>query len=154
MSVALFDRHPQHYWTDVCIWDLETGECLRTLGGHTGWVSSVTLDADGRRAVSASDDRMLKVWDLETGMCLRTLQCYTHARFAALDADGRRAVSAGGDSWWDVVEMTVWDLETGHEIASFTAEATLLCCALAPDGNTVVAGDQSGRVYFLRLEGA
>jgi hypothetical protein len=26
-------------------------------------------------------------------------------------------------------------------------------CAIAPDGVTIVAGDTSGRVYFLRLEG-
>ena len=26
-------------------------------------------------------------------------------------------------------------------------------CAVAPDGVTVVAGDRSGQVYFLRLEG-
>ncbi|KOR35813.1 N-acetylglucosamine kinase [Planktothricoides sp. SR001] len=27
------------------------------------------------------------------------------------------------------------------------------CCAIAADGVTVVAGDWSGRVHFLRLEG-
>ncbi len=32
-------------------------------------------------------------------------------------------------------------------------QLTLTSCAIAPDGVTVVAGDESGRVYFLRLEG-
>ena len=29
---------------------------------------------DGRRVVSASDDKTLKVWDVATGECLATLQ--------------------------------------------------------------------------------
>ena len=32
------------------------------------------MTADGKRAVSASWDKTLKVWDLETGRELRTLQ--------------------------------------------------------------------------------
>ncbi|TVU52312.1 MAG: N-acetylglucosamine kinase [Arthrospira sp. PLM2.Bin9] len=38
-------------------------------------------------------------------------------------------------------------------MASFTAEAWFRGCAVAPDGAGVVAGDWSGRVHFLRLEG-
>ena len=52
--------------TALKVWDLERGEELRTLEGHTGWVDGVAVTPDGRRAVSACDDRTLKVWDLET----------------------------------------------------------------------------------------
>ena len=34
----------------------------------------MALSADGRRAVSASWDKTLKVWDVETGRELRTLE--------------------------------------------------------------------------------
>jgi hypothetical protein len=37
----------------------------RVLEGHTGWVWAVALTADGKRAVSGSDDHTLRVWDLE-----------------------------------------------------------------------------------------
>jgi WD40 repeat protein len=49
--------------------------------------------------------------------------------------------------------IKVWDLSSGKVIASFTGESSIACCAIAPDGVTIVAGDTSGRVYFLRLEG-
>ena len=42
------------------------GRELRTLEGHAGCVNGVALSADGRRAVSASCDKTLKVWDVET----------------------------------------------------------------------------------------
>ena len=47
----------------------DAGSALRTLEGHSDWVAGVAVTADGRRAVSASWDKTLKVWDLETGAC-------------------------------------------------------------------------------------
>jgi len=66
----------------------------------------------------------------------------------AISADGQRAVSSSDDK-----TLKLWNLATGEEIASFTAEAGFSGCALAPDGAGVVAGDESGRVHFLRLAG-
>ena len=36
-------------------------------------VNAVAVTPDGQRAVSASDDKTLKVWDLDSGRELRTL---------------------------------------------------------------------------------
>ena len=52
------------------VWDVESGQCLRTLKGHTDWVSAVSLTPDGHRAVSGSWDKTLRVWDVESGQCL------------------------------------------------------------------------------------
>ncbi|MGB7445022.1 MAG: hypothetical protein WA919_28465 [Coleofasciculaceae cyanobacterium] len=65
----------------------------------------------------------------------------------AITPDGKQVVSASEDK-----SLKVWDLHTGQEIASFTGDGMLPCCAVAPDGVTIVAGDASGRVHFLRLE--
>ena len=34
---------------------------------------------DGRRVVSGSDDKTLKVWDVETGECVATLEGHSRA---------------------------------------------------------------------------
>jgi WD40 repeat protein len=69
-----------------------------------------------------------------------------------LTAISSKNVSAVSASWDDTLK--IWDLNTGDQMATFTGESgELLCCAVAPDGVTVVAGDNSGRVHFLRLEG-
>jgi WD40 repeat protein len=64
----------------------------------------------------------------------------------AVTPDGRRAVSASDDR-----TLRVWDLESGKEIAAFTGEDAVNNCVIAPDGQTMIAGDDSGRVHFLRL---
>jgi WD40 repeat protein len=129
------------------VWDLESAQTLNTLEGHRREVIAVVITPDGHRALSASYDRTLRVWDLESGQTVRTLEdCTWMKGEVTLTIDGRRAVSAstGGN-------LCVWDLESGKEIAAFTAESLIQCCAVVADGRTIVAGDESGRVHFLRL---
>jgi WD40 repeat protein len=130
------------------VWDLESGQSLRTLQGHTGWVNGVVVTPDQYHAVSASADHTLRVWDLESGQSLRTLTGHTDVVSAvALTPDGRRAVSASADH-----TLRVWDLESGECIAAYTAEGSITRCAVALDGRTIIATDRVGRGHFLWLE--
>ncbi|MEG4305019.1 WD40 repeat domain-containing protein [Microcoleus sp. D3_18a_C4] len=122
---------------------------LRTLNGHTSLVNAVAVTADGNRAISGSIDKTIKVWDLTTRKAEFPLKGHNDwVNALAVTADGKRAISSSHDN-----TLKVWDLTTGNVIASFTGESPIACCAIAPDGVTIVAGDRSGQVYFLRLEG-
>ncbi|MEW6491157.1 MAG: hypothetical protein AB1589_01210, partial [Cyanobacteriota bacterium] len=112
-------------------------------------VNAVAVTADGKRAISGSFDTTLKVWNLETGEELFSLKGHSDwVNAVAVTGDSKQAISASDDN-----TLKLWDLETGEVIASFTGEYPLSCCAVAPDGVTLVAGERSGRVHFLRLEG-
>ena len=39
---------------------------VRTLAGHSSYVTSVAISADGKRVVSGSWDKTVKIWDVET----------------------------------------------------------------------------------------
>ena len=54
------------------MWELDSGRELRTLKA-TLVSLAVAVTPDGRRAVSASWDRTLKVWEVASGRELRTL---------------------------------------------------------------------------------
>ncbi|MBW4518708.1 MAG: hypothetical protein KME16_03115 [Scytolyngbya sp. HA4215-MV1] len=58
----------------VRLWDVQTGQCIKKLQGHRGWVSSVSFSADGQRLISGSQDETIKLWNIETGHCIRTLR--------------------------------------------------------------------------------
>eukprot|EP01051_Picozoa_sp_SAG22_P037261 SAG22_NODE_18498_length_286_cov_0.844920_1_plen_75_part_01 len=57
----------------VKLWDVASGECLRTLEGHSDVVNSVAFDASGGTLASGSRDQTVKLWDVASGECLRTL---------------------------------------------------------------------------------
>jgi hypothetical protein len=83
------------------------------------------------------------------GPLLYTLTGHTSAVMSvAVTPDRQRAVSASAD-----LTLKVWNLESGELVAPFSRDSALTACAVAPDG-TIVAGEASGRMHFLRLEGA
>ena len=81
----------------VRLWDLDTGQCLRTLEGHKRDVNSVSVSPDGRRAVSGSYDRTLRLWDLDTGQCLAVYPARSSARTVLFSPNGRRIVCGTED---------------------------------------------------------
>jgi GxxExxY protein len=56
----------------------ETGAVLRTLSGHSAWVRSAAFSPNGRRIVSGSWDKTVKVWNAETGALIRTLSGHSN----------------------------------------------------------------------------
>jgi WD40 repeat protein len=105
---------------------------------------------DAPYAISSSTDNTLKVWNLKTAQELLTITGNSNgANDVVMTPDGKYLVS---HTSYDNT-LHVWELETQDVIASFCGESTLTCCAVAPDGLTIVAGEASGRVHFLRLEG-
>lgn len=49
----------------VRIWELQTGQCLRTFHGHKGEVAAVWISADGRMGLSVGQDGALRRWVLQ-----------------------------------------------------------------------------------------
>jgi len=50
----------------IRIWDSQTGQLLKTLTGHTADIEGIAIYPDGKRLVSVSEDRSIKLWDLRS----------------------------------------------------------------------------------------
>jgi len=133
----------------IRVWSLEDGtEILTREGGH-GFFRHVAVAPDGRRAVSSCRDGTLEVWEIAGGAAIHSLQGHRNWVHSLLIAPGgRHLVSASADK-----TLRVWDMASGREVAAFWGESAMQCCTVFPDGLTIVAGEESGRVHFLRLEG-
>jgi WD40 repeat protein len=88
------------------VWDLENGQTLQILEGHTSRVNAVAV-VDGHRVLSASSDRTLRVWNPESGEALTMITLDAPVSAVAATPDGKIIV-AGDESgrvhFFDLVE--------------------------------------------------
>jgi WD40 repeat protein len=68
-------------------------------------VTSVAFSGDGKRIVSGSDDKTVRVWDAATGEELSVFKATDGVTSVGFDPVGKRVVAASGN----VVQ--VWDIK-------------------------------------------
>ncbi|WP_156972234.1 protein kinase domain-containing protein, partial [Syntrophaceticus schinkii] len=92
--------------TTLRLWDVYTGESIRSFSGHLdifsgdrNTVNAVCFTPDGRFAVSASRELTLKLWDVRNGQCIRTLEGHGKGIYtAAFSHDGGYLISGAADT--------------------------------------------------------
>jgi WD40 repeat protein len=134
---------------ELTVWDVKRGRELRTLHGHSDSVRDLWLSADGRRALSASQDTTLKLWDVESGRELRTLRGHSGpvSRVAA-SADGRRALSTSYDT-----TLRVWDVESGRELRTLEGHSgTVVDVCLSADGRRALSASKDTTLRLWDVE--
>ncbi len=115
----------------IKIWDLATGNVLRTLYGHGSNVNALAVSPNGKLLASGSgdinderdlgtftqggvvggEDNTVRIWNVETGRELQVLRGHNLPVGAlAFSNDGKSLTSASGDS------VKVWDVAAGTEL--------------------------------------
>ncbi|KAI6898477.1 WD40 repeat-like protein, partial [Hortaea werneckii] len=92
------------YDSTVKVWDIHTGEALRTLTGHTSGIRC--LQFDDNKLMTGSLDSTLRLWNWRTGQCLRTFQAHSEG-ILTLHFNGPRFVATGSMD----KTIRVWDSE-------------------------------------------
>jgi len=119
--------------------------CVQVFEGHESEVRSVCLSPDGRRGLSASGDRSLRLWDLVRGRCTRALLGHTDWVYSVcFSPDGRRALSGS----WDKT-LRLWDLDSGRCLRIFQGHTNHVnSVAFAPDGARAFSGSWDKTLRF------
>jgi WD40 repeat protein len=121
------------------------GPVIKVQTGHAWGITGLAITPDGRRIVTASADRSIRVWDAESGKELRSL--VGHAAGVGdvdVSSSGKVAISAGN---WDGT-VRVWDLDTGTELRVLRGHKSFYSVAISPDGTAAVSfGRKGGDTY-------
>ncbi|KIK13712.1 hypothetical protein PISMIDRAFT_118339 [Pisolithus microcarpus 441] len=116
--------------------------------GHTDGVFSVAFSSDGKKIVSGSWDKTVRVWDAERGVKIGShLEGHTDGvNSVAVSHDGKRIASGSVDK-----TIRVWDAERGVQIGSYLQGHTdrVISVAFSPSGKRIVSGswDKTVRVW-------
>jgi WD40 repeat protein len=128
------------------IWDAQTGQCLKTLSGHTGCIWSVAYSPDNHHIVTGSEDRTAKVWNTLTGRCLKTLSGHTDAiRSVNYSPENQRIVTGSRD-----YTARIWNAQTGRCLKTLSGHTgNILSVAYSPDNHHIVTGstDKTAKIW-------
>jgi WD40 repeat protein len=109
----------------------------------------VTVTPDGRRAVSASWDKTLRVWDLATGSCEHVLRDRTGVvSWVGTTIDGRHAISCG----WDKA-LRLWDIDAGVCMAVAYLPLSGLIVVLSSLPSRIIASNEGSEILQFDLQG-
>lgn len=127
----------------VRVWDMEYGQEIHTLVGHTGFVRSVFVTPDGKHILSGSDDHTIRIWNIIDGQKIRTLHGHTEAVNVVMTTpDGQFILSGSGNLSGSEFTVRVWQAESGKELmvlAGHSREVTAL--AVTPESRILISGD-------------
>ena len=142
----------------VRVWDTQTHLLLGTSKEHKDQINSVVFTADGKRFVTASDDRSAIEWDVATMRAIARVQHDDAVISAVFSPDGNMIATASNDR-----TAKLWNAATGDRLRSleghtagvnaieFSADGSQL--ATVSDDATVILWDVDSGRRLARLIG-
>jgi WD40 repeat protein len=121
------------------VWDVATGQTVRSLLRGRFAVNGVAYSADGTRIVTAGADEVARVWDAETGAEIASLEFD-----AVLDSVSRCAISPDGAHLAlpdGPGAVAIWSIEAGSRVHRFPDHGHIVTAlAYTPDGGRLLVG--------------
>ena len=129
--------------------------------GHTAQVAATLFTRDGRRVVTVSLDKTVRLWDLDTGRTARTLRVpvgegYEGSLYAgALSPDGQTLAVAGynkvGRSY---AYIHLIDIKEGRLVRTLEGHRhDVIALEFSPDGRELASGSRSNHVVLWDVAG-
>jgi WD40 repeat protein len=89
----------------IKLWNVNTGELMKTFCGHRGQVYCVAFSPAGKTLASGSFDDGVKLWSIDAGRRSATLKCNGFVYGVSFSPDGNTLAAGSG------VKVKLWNLD-------------------------------------------
>ncbi len=125
----------------VRLWNVATGQLLRTLTGHSDNILHVVFSPDGKQIASASSDKTIRLWDVATGKNLAVLKAEDQVSSIAYNPDEKLLASA------DNITLRIWDTSTDKELATLHGHTgKIWSVAFSSDSKILASAGEDGTI--------
>jgi WD40 repeat protein len=132
------------WWGTQRVWDLQTGQAIRTFKGGYGPGGLVVFSPDCQRLASIAANNTVKIWDAQHDQESRTLPVPAGA-FVAFSPDWQRLARATWDKNEEIVEIR--DAQTGQVVLRLKGHTVpVMRLAFSPDAKRLASGGSGRRV--------
>ncbi len=123
------------------LWNVQTGQEIRTFSGHTSSIKSVAFSPDGKYLLTASSDTTARLWDVGTGHEVHVFSGHSdEVNAAVFSPDGRYVATGSSDR-----TAREWDVQSGQLLHIFAGHTDgVMGVAFSPDGKYLVTGGRDG----------
>ena len=128
---------------NLTLFDLTTGQCIRSMEESYRYFEYVSFSPNGRHALSQNSSGNVKLWDVATGKCIHILDTKYSSDFnGCFSPDGRHALTGYNGS----TSLMLWDLETGKGIRTMGKDYSnkIYSVCFSPDGKCVFSRCEDG----------
>ncbi len=93
----------------ISVWNLETGEAIRSWTAHRHLISSIAFSADAKQIISASHDGMVKIWNAGSGEEIDAVSRWRNVIDATAIGPTGRIVALSSYGFVQIVDSTSGD---------------------------------------------
>lgn len=140
----------------VRIWNVESGELVKTLEGHENTVNQIVFSPDGKQIISCSSDKTIRIWDVKSGKEQNRIEAHTRPIWSIdISKDGKTLISGSKSQ-----NIKLWNLDTYEEIESFVDktigsahEDDVYSVAFTPDGDKIASRSRDNTIKIWSNKG-
>lgn len=105
-----------HYPNPVRIWNVRSGENIKTLEGHNRPIDDLCFSFDGKFLISSSQDFTFRIWHASTGEQVYLID-QNHRGSNSVALSGRQSARFYGSTYnaistWDNNDLVMWDISS------------------------------------------
>lgn len=132
---------------EIRLWDLETGQTLKTINAHEGLVTGVAFVSENH-VISSGSDAQIQLWDIREGQLVRQIASGDSPYACLASARSVGWVAAGDES--GTIHVWNWRQPELHYRCE-GLQSVAKCLAFNDDGSQLAAGGQAHEICLWEL---
>ncbi|KAK4081539.1 uncharacterized protein Triagg1_2280 [Trichoderma aggressivum f. europaeum] len=124
-------------------------QCIKTLEGHQGCVSSAVFSPNSSLIASASKDKTIRLWNVNTGECIEEFKGHSESVKSVVFSHDSLSVLSGSQD----TTVRLWCIDTGECVHTFEGHnSSVISVAFSRDSSFAASASSDNVIRLWRVD--